>query len=32
LSLISAPNPIVSVQEINTIQNRVTTIESRASL
>ena len=28
----SAPNPIVSVQEINTIQNRVTTIESRASL
>jgi hypothetical protein len=28
----SAPSPIVSVQEINTIQNRVTTIESRASL
>lgn len=28
----TAPNPIVSVQEINTIQNRVATIESRASL
>ena len=28
----SAPNPVVSVQEINTIQTRVATIESRASL